>query len=874
MQKTKPRSKRSWALLASVVALAVMALVPASAMAAPVVVKPALDFSPYGTWGQWQPGAIDDDLVAGTHDLWWFNGNVMPIVGPVQDVEGDYQFYYSSNDVNVSPAADIFNGAVFKVDGMPVNGVVRNIPGGYDGTTPLAVNFTQSLQHAMSPLSTAWNFSEGIHTVESWAQVNETHTAGDPITTPVVKDTFGIDNTAPEFAHVMSLKWDPVKQVFTDEYYLPLEKGDAWSHADQIFYNLDYVKFAATVHDPAGSGVAPTPEAEGTSDWNAWQVDYDDWMWEGKGCVWNPCQDGNGTAAITLSAEDMVGNKVSADYHINFDQVDPVTAYKITPDDADQQDGWTNKPVTVEFLSADGQADCRQASGSDADAVQPTSGVAYTEYVVKQVASHEVPAAPGIKESGTKGTSVTIDTTAPVGPTYIWYRSVDNAVPEPNYESWKLVVVYFDNQAPVLSDNYPGWWMNTPFDVEISVNDHNSGLAAPGIEYQISPFVAGHPSLFQGTGKYVTFGFNFGAIADGIYQLGYRATDKAGNAAVGGNELKVDTRAPETAGTVPFTDKDHNNWINGLEPYVLTATDQTPGSGVQATVYRVDQAMPWLFQAFVPAVSPARTQIAIAGAHGTTHTVDFASIDASRPGWWTAAMQAANPALGFHLGNWEFNPPTDFQMDSEILQNLYRVNLPGDYVAFKSASVTLDKVAPICTVTNPINPNWQPDTATLNFVGSDEGSGYKGTEWSTDGGMTWQLTTSGQAQVGGDGEITVIYRGVDNVGIRGENHTVVVKVATTGPSNQVKNATVKKGKNVTVKFKINAVTEKASVNILFRKNGKTFMLKRYSQVTTNQWVSRTFRVNIAKGKYLIRVDATDLAGNVQLKRGQANLTVK
>ena len=52
------------------------------------------------------------------------------------------------------------------------------------------------------------------------------------------------------------------------------------------------------------------------------------------------------------------------------------------------------------------------------------------------------------------------------------------------------------------------------------------------------------------------------------------------------------------------------------------------------------------------------------------------------------------------------------------------------------------------------------------------------------------------------------------------------------------------------------------------------MLKRYSQVTTNAWVSRSFTVNLPKGTYLIRVDSTDLAGNVQTVRGQSTLTVK
>ena len=79
---------------------------------------------------------------------------------------------------------------------------------------------------------------------------------------------------------------------------------------------------------------------------------------------------------------------------------------------------------------------------------------------------------------------------------------------------------------------------------------------------------------------------------------------------------------------------------------------------------------------------------------------------------------------------------------------------------------------------------------------------------------------------------------------------------------------------VLLAFKVTAVTPQASVNILIRKNGHTMMLKRYSMVTTNSWVSRSFTVNLPKGSYLIRIDAVDQAGNTQSQRGQANLTVK
>jgi len=50
---------------------------------------------------------------------------------------------------------------------------------------------------------------------------------------------------------------------------------------------------------------------------------------------------------------------------------------------------------------------------------------------------------------------------------------------------------------------------------------------------------------------------------------------------------------------------------------------------------------------------------------------------------------------------------------------------------------------------DPKNGAWQKGPAIVNFSGTDVGSGYASTEWSTDG-ANW--TRGESAQVGGDGE--------------------------------------------------------------------------------------------------------------------------
>ncbi len=134
---------------------------------------------------------------------------------------------------------------------------------------------------------------------------------------------------------------------------------------------------------------------------------------------------------------------------------------------------------------------------------------------------------------------------------------------------------------------------------------------------------------------------------------------------------------------------------------------------------------------------------------------------------------------------------------------------------------------------DPKNGNWQTGPGVVNFSGTDVGAGYAYTEWSTDGGTTW---TKGEvASVGGDGEITVTYHGVDKVGIKSADQTIMVKVASTPPTVTAKNTSVKKGKKATFKFTVTAVTPMASrVIIQIRtKSGRTLSSHSYANVTVN-----------------------------------------
>jgi flagellar hook assembly protein FlgD len=107
------------------------------------------------------------------------------------------------------------------------------------------------------------------------------------------------------------------------------------------------------------------------------------------------------------------------------------------------------------------------------------------------------------------------------------------------------------------------------------------------------------------------------------------------------------------------------------------------------------------------------------------------------------------------------------------------------------------------------------------------------------------------------------------------NQTITVMVASTHPTVTGGNVSVKKGHKATFMFNVTAVTPTTQVIIQIRtKSGRTVSTHHYMNVTANADMTRSFKVNMKKGKYNIRIGAVDLAGNTQTQRGGGTLTVK
>jgi len=887
MQQEKRRGKKGVILLALAIALLLVAFVPA-AMAVPASVSvnngaavignitTALTFSQDDSWVPATSVTIQDNYNAGAFVLALPAHVILPVVMPytyilqsnaTPAVGGTFVVkvsWYNGASLLGSATATVsfdnthtisvlaWNGATFgdysawwfgpvkppqqaqgdfSTTGAPAHSVVYRVDSG--PWTDLTVLPSVATFFYNGPIN-------GFHHVDHYGVAATTLLTQGPKTTSV----FGWDSVAPRWT-VTGLN-------------------------SNVWYGNAPINWSARVTDQPGSGVATAtanywrlpPAFPGSifTTIGATPVEWTPYQYDVMGTITpDPTYDAMDPAAFTavsLSATDMVQNNYQKVVPINFDLVAPHTTFDVTPAGAATSMPflgfvWTNKPVTLDFLAMDPGA--------------PTmgSGVAYTEYFI----GDESMTAPG---TPTRGSSVTITNTAPTGPVYVWYRSVDKAVPA-NVEPWQKLYVYFDNVAPTLTNDVPTTWidgwddpaLSAPwsFWITFDASDPNSGIGPDLIQWNL-PNWNNDPDYSDwmqiAPGDSASFMVGPVAVDDGIYTLNSKVSDRAGNTTTMATPVKIDTRPPVTDGA--------SGWINGTVPYVLTGTDQATGAGVAATIYRVDQSTPWLINAATPPVGVTLdTNITLTGGQGSVHTIDFGSVDAALPYLYDAATWDPPSYAYGNLEGWNWTWGIDGQRE-----------FVKSFTGYKTRTVKLDVTPPVVTAMDPMNGEWQKGPAVINFTGTDVGSGYAYTEWSTDGGTTWHqgetATITGNSPKTGT---VVTYHGVDMVGIKSADQTITVKVAATPPSVVAFNTTVKRGHRATFRFTVTSVTPRANVTILIRSlTGQTLSSHTYDLLVSGSQNSRSFVVHLKKGRYFIRIGAVDEAGNTQVKRGTAMLTVK
>jgi hypothetical protein len=731
MQQTKRRSKKGVTLFALAIALLVVALVPAAAMAATnVSIRTTL------------PDTLNSPVpwVAGQAGHNWVNGNTT----------NTYTFLTEKQTpttaapwVNATPA-----------DITDFHWWVDNGPNHYVSSSPLTI--------PTDPVVIGLGDSDGAHMIYSAAEATQTTTPpivpAEPLTaTPVYQDSVG---------PLWSWTLTP-----------PDPSGDLVSPLSARWYGVTNVNFAAVASDPGGSGVATASAffsniGTSTPGFVKGVVSPSNpWIYNVNGTITPPTTTSTAySTTVTLNATDTVGNHSTKSFTVNFDVWAPDTNSSVSPLGSDLPGGWTNQNVIVTFAAHD-----EGWGGGSLHA----AGVAYTEYVVDYpTTATPDPAPPALNGSGTHGTTVTISQTAPVGPVYVYYRSVDKAVPA-NMEAWHLVKIYIDNNKPAIGDDVPSWWIDygqsapilpqfglnpNRFHITFTATDPNSGVDFNGVQYQAPtwlPWADWQAAMLQVDGTYRSDDFPLDHVThltDGIYPLNYKATDNAGNVATASTQFKVDTRAPVTDGA--------HGWINGTVPYVLHAEDQASGAGVAATIYRVDQSTPWIYNQASTAGPVLDTPITITGTQGSWHTIDFGSADAALP-------------YDFPLSTWDAvadGPTWLFGNLEGVVFWSHGSRTIASFTGYNTRNVQLDVTAPVTTVV--VTPSDGSFPATLTFTATDDGSGVAYTEYNVDGAGWVKGNT---VTVPGPGPVTVQYRSVDNVGIVEATKSITLPADSTVP---------------------------------------------------------------------------------------------
>jgi subtilisin family serine protease len=183
----------------------------------------------------------------------------------------------------------------------------------------------------------------------------------------------------------------------------------------------------------------------------------------------------------------------------------------------------------------------------------------------------------------------------------------------------------------------------------------------------------------------------------------------------------------------------------------------------------------------------------------------------------------------------------------------------------------VDTVAPVTTAVGA-DDAWRSRPVTVAFAADDGGSGVAYVESSLDGGAWTQGATR---VVSGNAAHTLAFRAVDNAGNAESPQQVTVRVDAGRPAPlALSNATVKRGKRATLKYRVDDVTPRATCRIKVYRGERLVKTLKPGLVTTNAARTHTWTCKLRRGRYTWKVYATDQAGNTQGRPGVKTLTVR
>jgi hypothetical protein len=132
--------------------------------------------------------------------------------------------------------------------------------------------------------------------------------------------------------------------------------------------------------------------------------------------------------------------------------------------------------------------------------------------------------------------------------------------------------------------------------------------------------------------------------------------------------------------------------------------------------------------------------------------------------------------------------------------------------------------------------------------------------------------------VSADGTTTILYRSRDAAGNLEEPHVAQVMIDGVAPTTRAWPAAVARGRKVRLHYQVNDALPgcgEATVTLkIFRRTRLVKQLALPDVRPCNVQLTHVWRCSLARGRYTVKVYATDIAGNAQATVGKATLTVR
>ncbi len=284
--------------------------------------------------------------------------------------------------------------------------------------------------------------------------------------------------------------------------------------------------------------------------------------------------------------------------------------------------------------------------------------------------------------------------------------------------------------------------------------------------------------------------------AEGVWYFHVAAVDVNGNPGpTTTRQVLIDTTPPTTtdnapagwqdhAVTVTLTPSDTGSGMSGGQAgtwYSLDGGAYTPGTSIAVSgngshtvsYYSKDSLgnaeTPHSATVLIDTTAPATTDDAPTGWQGHAVTVTLTPTDSG------SGMAGGQAGTWYSLDGGPDTPGTSVDVggDGSHTVSYYSKDFLGNPETPHSVTVLIDTTAPVTRATdtqgNDVPSGWIRGPFTVDFSASDgDGSGVQTTEYSTDGGATWQTGSSVIFQAwkrgGGSGSYLLSFRSIDTAG--------------------------------------------------------------------------------------------------------------